>query len=47
MILFTEKTAALQVGRKYRFQIEITDQKTTGEPLNDVVLLDFKALEPS
>lgn len=45
MILFTSKTAELKKGKRYRFQIEITDQKTTNESLNDVVLLHFRALD--
>ncbi len=45
LVVFTTKTAAPKRGRKYRFQIEITDQKTTGQPLNDIVLLNFRALD--
>lgn len=45
MVVFTQKTAAFKKAKKYRFQIKITQNKTTNEPLNDVVLLHFRALD--
>lgn len=45
MVVFTSKTAVFKKGKKYQFQIKITDQKTTNEPLNDVALLHFRALD--
>ncbi len=45
ILVFTDKIAAFQKGAKYRLLIKITDQKTTGQKINDVRLLNYNRLD--
>ncbi len=45
LILFTDKTAELELGKKYNVKIKITDAKTTGEDLNDIELISSELLK--
>lgn len=45
MVVFTEKAASFKQGVKHRFEITITDKKTTNEKLNDVTLRGYNSIK--
>jgi hypothetical protein len=47
LIIFTKDSKQFMKGEKYDFKIQITDRKSTGEPLNDVQLISYKIRKKS
>ena len=45
LIVFVEDTALVELGKKYRFLLQVLDVKTTQQPVNNVKLIYFEALE--
>lgn len=44
MILFANNTNQFELGNKYTFSIRILEDKSTGEPINDVVIVGYTSL---
>jgi len=45
LIIFTENSKNLKLGKKYKFLIKMTGRKTTSESINDIELVDYKLLK--
>lgn len=44
IIIFLKDAKKLSKGKNYNFRIEITDRKSTGEPLNDIEMISYKEI---
>lgn len=44
LVLFVADPKIFELGKKYRFSFRVLDQKTTGEPLNDLRLIQYALL---
>ena len=44
MVLFADNPKQFELGEKYKFSIKILDYKSTGEPLNDVEIIEYNSL---
>ena len=45
LLIFTSNSKQFELGKKYRFSINITAHKSTGEPLNDIRLLGYDIIQ--
>lgn len=45
LILFTNIPSQFELGKKYKFSINILDKKSTGEPINDIELVSYSLPE--
>ena len=45
LIIFTDNVEIFKLGKKYRFTLQLTDQKTTLEPINDLNLIDYQLVK--
>lgn len=45
LIVFTENPERFKLGKKYKFIIKILDYKSTGEPINDIELVEYDLME--
>lgn len=41
VIIFTQEADRLELHKKYRFKVRLTDKRSTSEPINDLELVDF------
>lgn len=44
LIIFTDNPDKFELNKKYRFSIEITEYKSTNEPLNNIKLVEYEAI---
>ena len=44
LIVFIDDPRQFELGKKYRFSIKILKQNSTGEPVNDIELLNYELI---